>query len=116
MLGAFGVHGLIPEPMLFVESANLVYAIFATMLVSCLMMLAYGYFGARPFAAILKIRKAILVPIILVVSFVGAYAVNYSCRGELTAISGGVQRLLDLLVHSTDIDGISWCDGAHRAA
>lgn len=78
MLGAFLVHGLIPGPMLFVESAGLVYAIFATMLISYVMVLAYGYFGAYPFAAILKVREAILVPIILVISFIGAYAVNSS--------------------------------------
>ena len=78
MLGAFLVHGLIPGPMLFIESSTLVYAIFAAMLLAYLLILAYGYFFARPFAALLKVREAILVPIILVVSFIGAYAVNSS--------------------------------------
>ena len=57
---------------------GLVYAIFATMLVVYFMVLAYGYFGAYPFAAILKVRESILVPVILVISFIGAYAVNSS--------------------------------------
>lgn len=78
MLGAFLVHGLIPGPMLFVESSTLVYAIFATMLVTYILILVYGYFGAYIFASILKVREAVLVPIILVVSFIGAYAVNSS--------------------------------------
>jgi putative tricarboxylic transport membrane protein len=78
MMGAFLVHGLIPGPMLFVEAGPMVYAIFATMIVAYLMVLAYGYFGAYPFAAILKVKESILVPIILVISFIGAYAVNSS--------------------------------------
>ena len=78
MMGAFLVHGLIPGPMLFIEAGSMVYAIFATMLLAYLLVLAYGYFGARPFAAILKVKESVLVPIILVISFIGAYAVNSS--------------------------------------
>lgn len=78
MMGAFLVNGLIPGPMLFIEAGPMVYAIFATMLVAYFMVLAFGYFGARPFAAILKVKESVLVPIILVISFIGAYAVNSS--------------------------------------
>jgi len=78
MMGAFLVHGLVPGPMLFIEAGSMVYAIFATMLVAYLMVLAYGYFGAYLFAAVLKVKESILVPIILVISFIGAYAVNSS--------------------------------------
>lgn len=90
MLGAFLVHGLIPGPMLFVESGPFVYAIFATMLVTYFLVLAYGYFGAYPFASILKVREAILVPIILVISFIGAYAVNSSLFDVGLALIFGV--------------------------
>lgn len=90
MLGAFLVHGLIPGPMLFVESGPFVYAIFATMLVTYFLVLAYGYFGAYLFAAILKLREAILVPIILVISFIGAYAVNSSLFDVGLALIFGV--------------------------
>jgi putative tricarboxylic transport membrane protein len=90
MLGAFLVHGLIPGPMLFIESGTFVYAIFATMLVTYLLVLAYGYFGAYLFAAILNVREAILVPIILVVSFIGAYAVNSSLFDVGLALIFGV--------------------------
>jgi putative tricarboxylic transport membrane protein len=63
MLGAFLVHGLIPGPMLFVESATFVYTIFSTMLITYFLILFYGYFGAYLFAAFLKVREAILGPI-----------------------------------------------------
>lgn len=78
MLGAFLIHGLIPGPMLFIKSAQLVYTIFSTMMVTYFLMLAYGYFGSYIFASLLKIQESILVPIILVISFIGAYAMNSS--------------------------------------
>ena len=90
MMGAFLVHGLIPGPMLFIEAGPLVYAIFATMLVAYLMVLGFGYFGARPFAAILKVKESILVPIILVISFIGAYAVNSSLFDVGIALAFGI--------------------------
>ena len=60
------------------------------MLVAYLMILAYGYFGAYPFAAILKVKESILVPIILVISFIGAYAVNSSLFDVGLALIFGV--------------------------
>ncbi|RJX36006.1 MAG: C4-dicarboxylate ABC transporter permease [Desulfarculus sp.] len=90
MLGAFLVHGLIPGPSLFVESAPLVYGIFITMVATYFLVLAFGYFVAGPFAAILKLREAILVPIILVVCFVGAYALDSSLFDVGLALIFGV--------------------------
>ena len=90
MLGAFLVHGLIPGPMLFVEAGPFVYAIFATMLLTYFLILAYGYFGTYLFAAILKVREEVLVPSILVISFIGAYAVNSSLFDVGLALIFGV--------------------------
>ena len=50
--------------------------------------------GAYPFAAILKVRESILVPIILVISFVGAYAVNSSLFDVGLALIFGVMGYL----------------------
>lgn len=78
MLGAFLVHGLIPGPMLFIESQDFVNSIFAIMMVTYILILFMGFYGAKLFASVLKIREAILVPIILVLSFLGAYSINSS--------------------------------------
>lgn len=78
MLGAFLVHGLIPGPMLFIESLDFVNAIFAIMMVTYFLILFMGFYGAKLFASVLKIREAILVPVILVLSFLGAYSINSS--------------------------------------
>jgi len=89
MLGAFLVHGLIPGPNLFIEAGSFVYGIFISMIAIYILILVFGYYCARPFAAICKIREAILVPVILVISFVGSYAVNSSLFDvSLTLIFG----------------------------
>ncbi|MEW6668007.1 MAG: tripartite tricarboxylate transporter permease [Thermodesulfobacteriota bacterium] len=90
MLGGFLVHGLIPGPTLFVDSAPFVYAIFFTMLVTYFMVLAYGYFGAYLFASVLKVREAILIPAIMVICFVGSYAENSSLFDVGLALLFGV--------------------------
>jgi putative tricarboxylic transport membrane protein len=90
MIGAFLVHGLVPGPTLFVDSGPFVYGVFAAMLVSYLLILAWGYLGVPLFSSILKVREAILVPAILIVCFVGAYADNYSLFDVGLALVFGV--------------------------
>jgi putative tricarboxylic transport membrane protein len=78
MLGAFLVHGLFPGPALFIQHTDFVYAIFVAMGVIYVFMLFYGVFAARLFAMVLKLHESILAPAILVICFVGAYAMNSS--------------------------------------
>ncbi len=76
MLGGFMIHGLTPGPLLFTTSADLVYGIFAACLIANVMMILLEFFGIRIFVRMLLIPKYILMPIILVLCTVGAYAVN----------------------------------------
>jgi putative tricarboxylic transport membrane protein len=76
MLGGFMIHGLTPGPLLFQSSGDLVYGIFAACMVANVVMLLLEFFGIRVFVKLLKIPKHILMPIILVMCAVGAFAVN----------------------------------------
>jgi putative tricarboxylic transport membrane protein len=76
LLGGFMIHGLTPGPLLFVNNSDLVYAILATCIVANVMMLAIEFFGIRVFVHMLSVPKHYLMPILLVVCMVGAYAVN----------------------------------------
>lgn len=76
LLGAFMVQGLQPGPMLFQESGEIVYALFIGMLIANLLIIVYGLLGIRLFMKVLHIPKAVLVPIILVFSIVGSYALG----------------------------------------
>jgi len=76
MLGAFMVHNIQPGPMLFVNSGNLVYAIYIGFILANIFMLIFGLAGARLFAKVLDVPMAMLLPFISVLTFVGAYSIR----------------------------------------
>ena len=76
LLGGFMIHGIQPGPLLFVSQGPLVYTIFVAMLVSSMMMLVCELYGVRIFVKLLAIPKYILLPIILVLCFVGAFGLG----------------------------------------
>lgn len=76
LLGAFMIHGLTPGPLLFTNSAPLVYSIFATCIIANCVMLAVELFGMRVFVRLLSIPKYILLPCVLILCTIGAFAAN----------------------------------------
>jgi len=76
LLGALMIHGLIPGPLLFRDNGPLVYAIFISIFIINLMILLIQFGGIKLFVRVLDVPKVNLMSIILVVSVVGAFAVN----------------------------------------
>ena len=76
IMGGLMIFGLQPGPMLFKEHADFVWGLIA----SCWVGNFIGFFlvmaFAPLFASVLKVRFAILMPIIVYVCAIGAYAVN----------------------------------------
>ena len=75
MLGGFLIHGLSAGPLLFVKNADVVYGIFAACII-CTLMLVVEWTCIKGFVQVLKVPKHILLPLILVLCCVGAYATN----------------------------------------
>ena len=76
LLGGLIVHGLSPGPMLFSNNAGFVYAIFVGLILASIAMLVIEFFGLRIFVRLLQIPKHILMPIIMALCVVGAFANN----------------------------------------
>ncbi|MCD8090143.1 MAG: tripartite tricarboxylate transporter permease [Clostridiales bacterium] len=76
MLGGFLIHGLSAGPLLFVKNGDVVYDIFAACMVCSLIMLIVEWTCIKGFVQVLKVPKHILLPLILVLCCVGAYATN----------------------------------------
>lgn len=76
LLGGFMIHGVTPGPLLFQNSGDLVYAIFAALIVANVVMLGMSYLGMRGFVRLLKIPKYILLPVIIGLCVVGSYGLN----------------------------------------
>ncbi|MCM3571381.1 tripartite tricarboxylate transporter permease [Neobacillus mesonae] len=76
LLGGLVLHGLQPGPMLIQTHGDIVYGIFAALLIANVFMLAFLYLGMRGFIKLLSIPQHILLPIIITLCVVGAYGVN----------------------------------------
>ena len=76
LLGGLVLHGLQPGPLLIQNSGNVVYGIFAALLIANVFMALFLFLGMRGFIRLLSIPKHILFPIIVVLCVVGAYGVS----------------------------------------
>lgn len=76
LLGGLMIQGIQPGPMLFQNNGDLIYAIFAAVIVANVMMLIVEFGGIRAFVRVLSIPKNILLPIIVCLCVVGAFASN----------------------------------------
>ncbi|MCL2380529.1 MAG: tripartite tricarboxylate transporter permease [Treponema sp.] len=76
LLVAMTIHGIQAGPLLFDRNPELIYTIFAFMIVAFFIMISAGYFGMRMFLKVLSVPKHILLPIILVICCVGAFSLN----------------------------------------
>ena len=76
LLGALTLHGLTPGPLLFQNQADVVYGIFAAMLIASVIMLFMEFFGLRAFVKLLTIPKHILLPCVFMLCTIGAYALK----------------------------------------
>ena len=90
MLGALVLIGVRPGPLLFVENVDIVYSIFAGMLVIQFLMLGFGLLSARYSPAILKIPYNLLMPTILVLCVVGSFSLNNAIYDVTVALAFGV--------------------------
>ena len=94
LMGAFIMQGFQPVPMMYVEHLDIVYAVFASLIFANFAMLIVGMCGVRIFAKVISLERKLLIPIILILSLVGSYAINQSMFDVYFAIvMGGVGYL-----------------------
>lgn len=73
LLSGLMIHGLQPGPLLIQSAPNLVYLIFAAVMVSAVFVLFEEFFGMRWFPNLLRLPYHYLYGVILVMCFIGAY-------------------------------------------
>lgn len=89
MLAALYLHGIAPGPQVMAQNAPIAYAVLWALLISSFLILPIGILLASPLTAILAVRREILVPIIVVVSVIGAFAVRNSMVDVYIAVAFG---------------------------
>lgn len=78
MLAAFYLNGIRPGPQIMVNQAAEAYAVILALGLASILILPIGILLASPMVSITKVRPYILVPIILLLCAVGAFAVSNS--------------------------------------
>ncbi len=90
LLGAFVIQGLQPGPLLYRDHMDVVYSVFAAMMMANVVMFIMGSIGVRFFAKVISIDRRILLPIIFVLSVVGSYSIRNSMFDVWVALIFGV--------------------------
>lgn len=76
IIGALFIHGLNPGPMLMIDTPHLFWFIVGNLMLANLFLLVFGLTGIKVFTKIVECPKAVLIPLIIVLSSVGAYAIE----------------------------------------
>ncbi|MEC8079904.1 MAG: tripartite tricarboxylate transporter permease [Pseudomonadota bacterium] len=89
-IGALFIHGLNPGPLLMVEKPDMFWFTVGNLTLANLCILIFGLTGIRLFAKIVECPKGILIPLIFLLSIVGAYAINNSITDVWWMLGFGV--------------------------
>lgn len=76
IMGALMIHGMQPGPMLMTNTPDLFYMICIMMIVAQAFLLLFGLTGIKITTKLLEIPKGRLVPMVIVLSAIGSYAIN----------------------------------------
>jgi len=95
LLSALMIHGVQPGPLLLKDHPDVFWGLIASMYIGNVILLILNLPMVGLFVNLLRIPYSVLTPIILVVSVIGVYSVNYSNFDIwLTVLSGGVGYVL----------------------
>ncbi|MCZ8187914.1 MAG: tripartite tricarboxylate transporter permease [Beijerinckiaceae bacterium] len=78
MIGALFIHGLNPGPMLMIDKPDMFWFIVGALTLANVFMLIFGLTGIRFFVKVVETPRSVLIPVIILLSIVGAYAVQSS--------------------------------------
>ena len=73
LIGAFTIHGITPGPFMMQTNGQLVYALFASMLMANLVHLVIGRFGIPVWVQATRVPRAIILPVVSVLCVIGVW-------------------------------------------
>ena len=90
LLGAFLLFGIQPGPLLIEEQPDVVWGLLASFYIGNIILLIMNLPLAPLFASMLRMRYEMMYPLILLLSFLGAFAVENRLWGVWLALAFGV--------------------------
>lgn len=98
LLGGLLIHGMRPGAKLFIETGDVAYTFIIGLIVANILMLFVGYLGMRLFARVLNVPSHYITAIVIVLSFIGSYAIRNSMVDVVVMMICGIVGYLGLKV------------------
>lgn len=89
-LGALFIHGLNPGPLMLTENPGMFWFTVGNLTLANIFVLIFGLTGIKLFSKIVECPKGVLIPLIMLLSVVGAYAINNSISDVWWMLGFGV--------------------------
>ena len=89
LIGALMIQGLTPGPLLYRDHQDVVYLIFAAMVIANIFMFVIATAGLPAFTKVISIDKNVLVPVIFVLCMVGSFSLRNNIFDIWTALAFG---------------------------
>jgi len=90
LLGALMIQGYTPGPRLFIEAPDLMYSIFIGLFIINLIMLCLGLLAIRSAVRIIQVPDQVIIPLVLLLCFLGAFSVKGSLFGVWVMLWAGL--------------------------
>lgn len=90
VIGVLYMKNLNPGPMMFIQNAHIMYAVFIVFIIANLLMLPLGWAAIKAARHILSVPRNVLVPLILLACIVGSYAITNSVNAVTIMLVGGI--------------------------
>lgn len=90
LLGALLIQGLAPGPRLFAERPDLMYSIFIGLFLINILMMFIGLVAIRFAARLIMVPTTIILPTVMLLSFVGIYSVSNSFFNVGVLLGAGI--------------------------
>jgi hypothetical protein len=90
LLGAFVVYGIVPGPQMLSRNLDITYSLVWSIVIANIVGAALCFLFVKQLAKVALIRPGILVPLILAITFIGAYQARTSWMDIYILISAGV--------------------------
>lgn len=90
ILAALVIHGVTPGPLLFTFQPHFIYAVVFAMIAANVTTCVFQLGGIRLFVKALSVPPAMLTPMVIVLSVLGAYALNGWMFDAVVAVAAGI--------------------------
>lgn len=90
VIGVLYMKGMNPGPSVFLQTPELIYAVFIIFILANILMFPLGWAAIKSAKQILRVPRNILLPVILIFCMVGSFAMTNSLYGVVLMVVMGV--------------------------